>query len=201
MGCPSIYLCQYDSLSGFSCPPSHIMTPSRARRKFPQLANASIKYCPVFYEGMHDDARTNLAIALTAAEHGAIMTNYCEVVGLLKDGPLTGLEANERVTGATIRDKVSGETFRVHAKAILFCGGPFTDDLRNLEDKHSKSAVDGAAGIHIVLPSYYAPAGIGLVDMNTSDGRFLFFLPWEGHVLVGTTDRRCKPTMRPEPPE
>jgi hypothetical protein len=24
-----------------------------------------------------------------------------------------------------------------------------------------------------------------MVDMSTSDGRFLFFLPWMGHVLVG----------------
>jgi glycerol-3-phosphate dehydrogenase len=46
------------------------MTPSRARRKFPQLANSTIKYCPVFYEGQHDDARTNLAIAQTAAKEG-----------------------------------------------------------------------------------------------------------------------------------
>lgn len=27
----------YDSLSGFSCPPSHLMSKARARRKFPQL--------------------------------------------------------------------------------------------------------------------------------------------------------------------
>ena len=59
----------------------------------------------------------------------------------------------------------------------------------------------GASGVHVVLPSYYAPSGIGLVDMNTSDGRFLFFLPWEGHVLVGTTDRKAVPTMRPIPLE
>ena len=52
-----------------------------------------------------------------------------------------------------------------------------------------------------MLPSYYAPAGIGLVDMSTSDGRFLFFLPWAGHVLVGTTDHKQKATMRPEPDE
>ena len=40
-------------------------------------------------------------------------------------------------------------------------------------------------GIHIVLPSYYAPEGIGLVDMSTSDGRFLFLLPWQ---VRGQTD-------------
>ena len=58
------------------------------------------------------------------------------------------------------------------------------------------------SGIHIVLPSYYAPEGIGLVDMSTSDGRFLFLLPWQGHVVVGTTDSPCSNIdMRPEPEE
>lgn len=41
-----------------------------------------------------------------------------------------------------------------------------------------------------MLPGYYNNANIGLVDMNTSDGRFLFFLPWQDHVLVGTTDTK-----------
>ena len=35
----------YDALCGFSCPPSHIMTPSRAKRKFPQLDNVSALPC------------------------------------------------------------------------------------------------------------------------------------------------------------
>ena len=38
---------------------------------------------------------------------------------------------------------------------------------------------------------------MGLVDMATSDGRFLFFLPWQGHTIVGTTDHKTPPTMRP----
>jgi len=37
-----------------------------------------------------------------------------------------------------------------------------------------------------------------MVDMATSDGRFLFLLPWLGHTVVGTTDSPCPdPQMRP----
>lgn len=197
LGLFTIFFKFYDALSGFNCPPSHIMTKSRAQRKFPQLANNQVKYCSVFYEGMHDDARTNLAIAQTAAKEGAAIANYCEVVRFLKDD----VTQPNRVTGAILRDVRTNETFPVHAKSILLCGGPFTDDLRRLEDAQAKTAVTGASGIHIVLPSYFAPSGIGLVDMNTSDGRFLFFLPWNDHVLVGTTDHKCQPTMRPVPDE
>lgn len=33
----------------------------------------------VFYEGEHNDARTNLCIAFTAAMHGAAIANYAKV--------------------------------------------------------------------------------------------------------------------------
>ena len=68
----------YDSLSGFSCPSSHIMGKSRARRKFPQL-DEEFKYISVFYKGQHNDLRTATCIALTAAEEGVTVANYTEV--------------------------------------------------------------------------------------------------------------------------
>lgn len=187
----------YDMLGGFVSPPSHIMTPSRARRKFPQLAYKDIKYCSVFYEGLHDDARTNLAIAQSAAAEGALMLNYMDVATLLRD-------AKGRVIGAELRDAAQegGVAHRIYAKTTLLCGGPFTDTLRWLENPAAKKVVNGASGIHIVLPAYATPRGIGLVDMETSDGRFLFYLPWQGHTLIGTTDTRCeRPTMNPRPAE
>ena len=54
------------------------MGKKEARAKFPQLNKKDIKYCAVFYEGQHNDARTNLAIALSAAEKGADIANYGE---------------------------------------------------------------------------------------------------------------------------
>lgn len=143
---------------------------------------------------MHDDARTNLAIALTASKFGATMLNYFEVVELLKD-------VNGKVTGAVLKDELSQVSYSIKAKSVLFCGGPFTDELRKLENPDSIDIVSGAGGIHIVIPGYYAPKNFGLVDMATSDGRFLFYLPWENHVLIGTTDYPTKPSMRPEPSE
>lgn len=86
-------------------------------------------------------------------------------------------------------------------QAIIFAGGPFTDQLRKIEDPSSKPAVAAAAGTHIVLPGYYCANGIGMLDINTSDGRFLFFLPWQGKTLVGTTDRKGPVTSFHGPPE
>ena len=96
---------------------------------------------------------------------------------------------------------MSGKVFDVYAKSIVFAGGPFTDSLRKIEDENSKPAVAAAAGTHIVLPGYYCSNGIGMLDIDTSDGRFLFFLPWQGKTLVGTTDRKGPAESSPGPPE
>lgn len=42
--------------------------------------------------------------------------------------------------------------------------------------------------IQLILPSYFAPPDLGLLIPRTKDGRVLFLLPWEGHVIAGTTD-------------
>ena len=86
-------------------------------RKFPQL-DLSFKYAQVFYEGMHNDARTNIAIALTAAEEGACICNYVEMVELLHGGP-----EGSTATGVRCRDNLSGEYINVRAKSIIFAGG------------------------------------------------------------------------------
>lgn len=38
----------------------------------------------IFSSGQQDDARMNLAVALTAARHGATVVNHVKVVNLLK---------------------------------------------------------------------------------------------------------------------
>jgi len=53
-----------------------------------------------------------------------------------------------------------------------------------------------------VLPSVTRSAkNIGLLDPSTSDGRVVFFLPWEGSTVVGTTDVLTKIVDDPAPSE
>ena len=101
-------------------------------------------------------------------------------------------DADGRASGVKVKDRRDGRTFDVRARSVVFAGGPFTDHLRKIEDPQCKPAVAAAAGTHIVLPGYYCSRGVGMLDINTSDRRFLFFLPWQGKTLVGTTDRKGK---------
>lgn len=42
---------------------------------------------------------------------------------------------------------------------------------------------------------------MGLIDPNTSDGRVIFFLPWQGNTIAGTTDAPTAITPHPVPRE
>lgn len=157
----------YDSLSGFSCPPSYVMSAAQAKQKFPQLQSRDLKYCSVFYEAQHNDARTNIAIALTAAKFGAHICNYVEMVDVVTSAVNRSDSSQKlKVVGVQAKDRMTGEEFVIRAKKIIFAGGPFTDGLRKLEHQHQnnlseneskkefQSAVSGASGTHIILPGY-----------------------------------------------
>jgi glycerol-3-phosphate dehydrogenase len=42
---------------------------------------------------------------------------------------------------------------------------------------------------------------MGLLDPATSDGRVIFFLPWQGNVIAGTTDTPTNVNPNPMPTE
>jgi glycerol-3-phosphate dehydrogenase len=202
----------YDALSRFTCPPSYVLGTKSAKVAFPQLlynhaetGRPYIRYLAVFYEAMHNDARTNLAIAMSAAQYGAVMCNYTKVVDLIKDNnDNTGTgNASGRVTGAIVEDQLTGRRCHVYARKVVLAGGPFTDELRSMEVEARSTtvvppAVRGGAGTHIVVPGTFP---MGLLDYNTSDGRFLFILPWLNHTLIGTTDVPGTAQTRHDPPE
>lgn len=87
------------------------------------------------------------------------------------------------------------------SKCVVNATGPFTDSIRQMDDPTVNPICQPSSGIHIVLPDYYSPANMGLLDPNTSDGRVIFFLPWEKVTLAGTTDSPCAVTHHPAPEE
>ena len=70
-----------------------------------------------------------------------------------------------------------------------------------MDNPETKEIVCPSSGIHIILPDYYSPKHMGLLDAATSDGRVIFFLPWENSVIAGTTDSKTIVTNRPEAKE
>lgn len=190
----------YDLVAGSKClKSSYVLSKSRALELFPMLKKDKLVGAIVYYDGQHNDARMNLSIALTAARHGTVTANYTEVLQLLKNrDPNTG---KQTICGARCRDVITGEEFDVRAKCVINATGPFTDSLRKMDNQTIANICQPSAGVHIVIPGYYSPDNMGLLDPATSDGRVIFFLPWEKMTIAGTTDTPTDITAHPSPKE
>ncbi|KXT06914.1 hypothetical protein AC578_7151 [Pseudocercospora eumusae] len=187
----------YDFLAGSeNIETSYFMTRSKALDAFPMLKKENLWGALVYYDGAHNDSRMNISLAMTAALYGATMVNHLEVTGLEKD-------ANGRLCGARVKDVIQekdghkGEEFSIKAKGIINATGPFTDAIRKMDDQTAPEIVAPSSGVHVILPGYYAPSNMGLIDPHTSDGRVIFFLPWQGNTIAGTTDKACE--IQPNP--
>lgn len=160
----------------------------------PMMDDANLKAACVYHDGTFNDARMNSTLAVTAIDHGATVLNYFEVIQLVKD-------SNNKLVGVKARDRETNEVYDIKATATVNATGPFADKLLEMDEDpqglppktpQAPRMVVPSSGVHVVLPEYYCPRDMGLLDPSTSDGRVMFFLPWQGKVLAGTTDTPLK---------
>lgn len=189
----------YDILAGSEgIEKSYFLTKSRAVEAFPMLKQDDLVGAMVYYDGAHNDSRMNVSLAATAGLYGATVANHVEVTGLVKD-------EQGKTRGAWVKDVLedkngkSAKSFKVNAKGVINATGPFTDAIRKMDDVQVQEIVAPSSGVHVVLPGYYSPQknSMGLIDPSTSDGRVIFFLPWQGNTIAGTTDAPCNITPEP----
>lgn len=185
---------------------SYLLSKSNASEIAPMLDPGKLKAGLVYHDGTFNDSRLNSSLAITAIENGATVLNYMEVKQLIKDK-----NDNDKIKGAVVMDTETGKTYNIMAKTVVNATGPYSDRILQMDNNvdglpdldsskmttnniTSQVAVTNpkmvvpSAGVHIILPSFYCPKEMGLLDVRTSDGRVMFFLPWQGKVLAGTTD-------------
>ncbi|XP_074072052.1 glycerol-3-phosphate dehydrogenase, mitochondrial [Macrotis lagotis] len=190
----------YDLVAGaHGLKSSYVLSKTRALEHFPMLQKDKLVGAIVYYDGQHNDARMNLSIALTAARYGAATANYVEVRSLMKKKDPNS--SKMRICGARCKDMLTGQEFDVRAKCVINATGPFTDTVRKMDNQTTSNICQPSAGVHIVMPGYYSPESMGLLDPATSDGRVIFFLPWEKMTIAGTTDSPTDITSHPIPSE
>jgi hypothetical protein len=71
------------------------------------------------------------------------------------------------VVGAVCRDTLTGEETPVYARVVINATGPFVDSVRKLSDAKAPDVITPSSGSHITLPSYYAPADVGMIIPKT----------------------------------
>ena len=184
----------YDLLAGrANLGSSRFVGAGAAAKRFPMLRKDGLRGAVLYYDGQFDDARMNVSIALTAAEHGAVLANHVAVTQLIKrDG---------RVAGAGVRDMLTGSTWEIDARVVINATGPFADSIRRMDDPDAPAMLTASSGVHIVLDEKFSPPETGLLIPQTEDGRVLFILPWMGYTLIGTTDNPAPIEAHPEATE
>jgi len=172
---------------------SRMLSKERTREMIPTIEPEGLIGGVVYYDGQFDDARLAINMAATAAEQGAVLLNYVEVVALAKNG-------SGEIRGVHARDVETGEEFELEAKVVVNATGVFADRIRRMDEGDSPPLISPSQGVHIVLDRSYLPGDTAIMVPKTDDGRVLFAIPWLDSVVVGTTDTAVTETpLEPKP--
>ena len=179
----------YDALAGkANIGASRYLSPAKTLQRLPMLRPNGLVGGLLYYDGQFDDARLNVSIALTAREHGAAILNHVAVTDLINE--------DGRMAGAMVRGPEEGE-WEIRADCVINATGPFSDQIRLLDDPQALPMLQISSGAHIVLDGKFSSPETGLLIPKTEDGRVLFILPWLSHTIIGTTDNNAEPTHEP----
>ncbi len=158
-----------------------LLSPSEVRGMLPNLRKRKVGGGVLYFDGQFDDARLAINIAQTAVEQGGVLLNYMKVGGLKTT-------ASGRVSGVEVVDQLNGESHTFNGRVVVNAAGVFVDDILKMSNPKRAPLVKASQGIHLVLDKSFLPGSHALMIPATSDGRVLFAVPWQNHLLVGTTD-------------
>ncbi len=170
--------------------PSGFQNAAQVLKEFPFLNRQGLIGGVRYYDGLYYDSRLALALALTAAEQGALIANHLAVVDFIRQ--------QKRIAGARLEDRLSGERFDLSARTVVNATGPFVDRLRQLADPMARPLISLSSGTHIILDQSYPPPRAGMLLRVADAEETLFVLPWLGRCLVGTVSRSAELSEHPQ---
>lgn len=173
----------YARLSGQrSLGPTRTLGRQALLARVPQVQPQGLKGGTRYWDAQFDDAQLAIALARSASRLGALVLNHCRVEALLHDdsGHLTGLRCV---------DQESGSACEVQARCIVNAAGVWVDEVRRLSTAGAQDRIRVSQGSHVVVDRRFWTSDEALLVPRTRDGRVLFVVPWQGKVILGTTDR------------
>tara|TARA_B100001057_G_C22857193_1_gene953118 strand:- start:801 stop:2351 length:1551 start_codon:yes stop_codon:yes gene_type:complete len=173
----------YDMMAGdFGIGPSTIIDKKQTEKLIPNVNKKGLRGGVIYFDGQFDDSRMAISLAQTAEDHNAVLINYMEAIDLIKK--------NNTISGIKVRDSTNKIIYKIKAKVIINATGVFSDSIMRMDDKKSLKMIQPSQGVHIVLESKFHNSKHAIMVPHTSDGRVLFAVPWNGYVILGTTDTK-----------
>ncbi len=132
-----------------------------------------------FLDAQVDDSRLVLRLINESVASGACALNYTAV---------RHIDRNDEgyVAGVEMEDVETLEIKNLSAPAVINATGSWAEKLH--PSPEPQRHLRPLRGSHLVFPATVLPLTEGFSFMHPQDNRAVFVIPWEGAVLVGTTD-------------
>lgn len=157
-------------------------SPSGLRELCPPLTSTGLVCGYRYFDAQTDDARLVLRLIREAVREGGLALNYARVERLLH-------QRSGRVSGIVLRDQAPGSgdrTMEIQAPIVISATGAWADALR--AEVGGVPRLRMLRGSHLFLPMSRLPLTRAVCLLHPLDGRPLYVFPWEGVIIVGTTD-------------
>ncbi|GGK07148.1 aerobic glycerol-3-phosphate dehydrogenase [Lentibacillus kapialis] len=170
----------YDLLAGVKKSERRkMLSPEETLKKEPLVQRENLRGAGYYVEYKTDDARLTIEVMKKAVENGAHAINYAKVIDLLYNA--------DKVVGAVVEDQITGQKRHVYAKKIVNAGGPWVDDIREIDGSKQGKTLHLTKGVHLIFPKRRFPLQQAIY-FDAPDGRMIFAIPRNKKTYVGTTD-------------
>ena len=148
-------------------------------RRVPHINPKGLKGGFHFLDAQVDDSRLVLRLINESVASGACALNYTAV---------RHIDRNDegQVVGVELEDVETHEIKNIFSPAVINATGSWAEKLH--PSPEPERHLRPLRGSHLVFPAAAIPLTEGFSFMHPMDNRAVFVIPWEGAVLVGTTD-------------
>ena len=145
-----------------------------------------------FYDAQVDDARLVMRVLREAMIENSrsLALNYVSARAI-------GRNESGEVDSVTLEDIETGVRRSINVSALINATGSWAEHLHPCPVKNQH--IRPLRGSHMVFPREKLPIDEAVSIIHPQDGRPVFVLPWEGAVLLGTTDVDHKKALSDEP--
>jgi len=155
-------------------PAGRVVSRHAAIDRFPRLQRNGLTSAAIWHDYVTPESdRLTFTWAVAAAEHGAVLANYVEALGLLRDG--------QRVVGVRAVNRRDGREVEISARVTVNATGGSVDRL--LTDSQASTGIPLLKAMNLVTRREGGEAALG---GRSASGRHLFLVPWRTRAIFGT---------------
>lgn len=163
----------YDWLcGGHNLGPSEGLSAAEMARRLPLLNPLLLTGGVRYFDGLTNDARLVIDTLRSAARHGGLVWNYCQLQSARPQADLWQCQ---------VRDGLTDGRTTIVARTVVNATGPWSAGLGP-----SGIKLRLTKGVHLVIDRGRLPVPDAVV--MTAGSRILFAIPWGQRVILGTTD-------------